>query len=98
MVLLLAVAVLRKAGRLKEFHVLSQAHTQEISEARIFENPLVPVGADPEVHENASLAAALQGYAKRSGPDDFSSLIDFIDAPPADRAWSGPVVFRMNEL
>src|SRR5260221_403194 len=48
--------------------------TQELFRARIFEEPLVPVGGEPTVAENADLAAALLGYSKRSGPDDFSSL------------------------
>src|SRR6185503_6171665 len=44
--------------------------TQEIFRARVFEEPLVPIGGDPTAEENAALAAALLGYAKRSGPDD----------------------------
>lgn len=55
---------------------------QDIFRARIFEEPLVPVGADPTPAENAALAAALLGYSKRSGPDDFSSLTGFLDAYP----------------
>ena len=55
---------------------------QDIFLIRLFEEPLVPVGADPTPAETAALANALQGYAKRSGPDDFSSLTDFIDAYP----------------
>jgi hypothetical protein len=51
---------------------------QDIFQIRIFEEPLVPVGADPTPAENAALAAALQGYSKRSSPDDFSSLTGFI--------------------
>jgi hypothetical protein len=56
--------------------------TQDIFLARLFEEPLVPVGADPTPAETAALAAALQGYAKRSSPDDFSSLTDFIEIYP----------------
>ena len=55
---------------------------QDILLARLFEEPLVPVGADPTPAETAALANALQGYAKRSGPDDFSSLTGFLDAYP----------------
>jgi hypothetical protein len=47
---------------------------QDIFLARPFEEPLVPIGADPTPAENAALAAALLDCAKRSGPDDFSSL------------------------
>jgi YD repeat-containing protein len=43
---------------------------------------LVPIGADPTPGETAALAAALEGYAKRSSPDDFSSLTGFLEAYP----------------
>lgn len=56
--------------------------TQEISRARVFEEPLVPVGGEPTPAENADLAAALLGYAKRSGPDDFTSLTGFLRQHP----------------
>jgi RHS repeat-associated protein len=60
--------------------------TQEISRARVFEEPLVPIGGQPSTEENAALAAALLGYAKRSGPDDFSSLTAFLEKHPKS-AW-----------
>src|SRR5271165_2009716 len=50
----------------------------EIFRARVFEEPLVPVGKAPGVEENRALAAALVGYSKRSGPDDFSALTGFL--------------------
>src|SRR5260370_11313618 len=69
--------------------------SQEISQARIFENPLVPIGADTKAHENASLAAALLGYAKRSGPDDFSSLTGFLDAHPKS-PWNASLLTNLG--
>jgi hypothetical protein len=36
----------------------------------------------PTPGENAALVAALEGYAKRSGPDDFSSVADFLGTHP----------------
>ena len=56
--------------------------TQEIYRARVFEEPLVPIGGEPTADENAALAAALLGYAKRSGPDDFASLTGFLEKHP----------------
>jgi RHS repeat-associated protein len=53
--------------------------THEIFRARVFEEPLVPIGGEPSAEENAALAAALLGYAKRSGPDDFASLTGFLE-------------------
>jgi RHS repeat-associated protein len=55
----------------------------EICRARVFEEPLVPIGGEPTAAENAALAAALLGYARRSGPDDFSSLTGFLESHPA---------------
>lgn len=54
----------------------------EILRARIFEEPLVPVGGEPSAAENAALVAALLGYTQRSGPDDFSSLTGFLREHP----------------
>src|ERR1041385_836555 len=56
--------------------------TQEIFRAWVFEEPLVPIGGEPNAEENAALAAALIGYAKRSGPDDFSGLTEFLESQP----------------
>src|SRR5262245_53355734 len=55
---------------------------EEIFRARVFEEPLVPIGGEPSAEENAALAAALIGYSKRSGPDDFASLTGFLEAHP----------------
>src|SRR5437868_4295328 len=38
--------------------------TQEIFHARVFEEPLVPIGGEPGADQNAALAAALLGYAR----------------------------------
>ena len=56
--------------------------SEDIFYARLFEEPLVPIGADPTSAENAALARALTAYAKRSGPDDFSSLTGFLEMYP----------------
>lgn len=52
---------------------------EEIFRAQVFEEPLVPVGGEPNRAENAALAQALRGYASRSSPDDFSSLTEFLE-------------------
>src|SRR5437899_2204170 len=56
--------------------------SDDLFRARLFEEPLVPIGAEPTAAENAALATALLGYAKRSSPDDFSSLNDFLESHP----------------
>src|ERR1035441_5595663 len=55
---------------------------EDIFRARVFEEPLVPVGGEPSSAENAALAVALLGYGKRSGPDDFSGLTGFLEEHP----------------
>src|SRR5829696_8762934 len=52
---------------------------QEIARARVFQEPLVPIGGEPNTEENAALADALLAYAKRSGPDDFANLTRFLE-------------------
>jgi len=56
--------------------------TQEIFRARVFEEPLVPIGGEPTADENASMATALRGYSKRTSQDDFSSLTGFLAKHP----------------
>lgn len=63
-----------------EFSALPTTH--EITSARVFEESLVPIGVEPSADENAALAAALLEYAKRSSPDDFSSLATFLEKHP----------------
>ncbi|HEV8541470.1 MAG TPA: RHS repeat protein, partial [Verrucomicrobiae bacterium] len=55
---------------------------EEIFQAHVFPEPLVVVGRKPTRDENSALAAALIGYSKRSGPDDFSALTDFLKRYP----------------
>jgi RHS repeat-associated protein len=56
--------------------------TEELFRAHAFQEPLVVVGGEPTAAENAALAAALLDYSKRSGPDDFSALTDFLEGHP----------------
>lgn len=46
--------------------------------ARIFEEPLVPMGPQPTAKENAAFAAALVDYAECDGPDEFPGLTAFL--------------------
>jgi RHS repeat-associated protein len=55
---------------------------EELFRARVFEEPLVPVGCKPMETENAALAAALVGYSQRNGPDDFASITGFLEVHP----------------
>lgn len=55
---------------------------EDFFRARVFEEPLVPIGGEPSDAENAELAAALLGYSKRNGPDDFASLTSYLEKHP----------------
>src|SRR5437016_4591051 len=68
---------------------------QDIFLSRLFEEPLVPIGADPTPAENAALAAALLDYSKRSGPDDFSSLTDFLESYPTS-PWNAALLTNLG--
>ncbi|PYI84929.1 MAG: hypothetical protein DME26_12305 [Verrucomicrobia bacterium] len=55
---------------------------QDLFRARVFEEPLVPVGGEPSQAENDDLAIALLGYSKRNTPDEFSILTHFLERHP----------------
>lgn len=60
----------------------AQPTVQEIMQARVFEEPLVPIGGEPVPDENSALATALLGYSNRSDLDDFYSLTGFLEKHP----------------
>lgn len=60
--------------------------TQDLVQARVFDEPLIPLG-EPAAGENGALASALRAFALRTVRDDFSSLTEFLGAHPAS-AWS----------
>lgn len=68
---------------------------QDIFLSRLFEEPLVPVGADPTPTETAALATALSDYAVKADPDDFSSLTGFIDAYPTSH-WNAALLTNLG--
>jgi RHS repeat-associated protein len=68
---------------------------QDITYTRLFEEPLVPIGAEPGPAENAALVAALLAYANRSSPDDVSSLTGFLDAHPRS-AWNAALLTNLG--
>lgn len=79
----------------KSLHPPLNITTQDISRARVFEEPLVPMGTDPTPTENAALAAALHGYARRAGPDDFFSLTGFLADYPHS-AWNAALLTNLG--
>jgi RHS repeat-associated protein len=59
----------------------------DISQKRIFGEPLIAMATRPSARENAALTDALTEYAHRLRPDDFSSLVSFLATFP-NCAWS----------
>lgn len=58
---------------------------------RVFEEPLVPIGAAPSGQENAASSAAVAAYGHRDAPDDFSALTDYLETHP-DSAWNAAIL------
>jgi RHS repeat-associated protein len=59
---------------------------QEISRARVFEEPLFPIGGKTTSEENQLLAKALTVYLKAGRPSDVRPLTDFLETFPQS-AW-----------
>jgi hypothetical protein len=77
------------------FHFSPEPTVSEISKARVFDEPLIPVGGLPESSDNKALAAALTAYSCRTKQDDFSSLSGFLTRFP-DSAWSASLLLHLG--
>jgi hypothetical protein len=75
------------AGAQGPLHFPANADKAEIFNARVFDEPLIPIGGEPGAAETKALADALTGYCRRTNLDDFSSLTTFLTSCP-DSAWS----------
>jgi hypothetical protein len=64
---------------------------QDIFNIHMFEEPLVPIGANPTPAENAALVAAINDYSRRAGLQDFSSLTGFLEAYPKS-SWNAALL------
>ena len=67
----------------------------EISNARVFDEPLLCIGGEPSVEENKALADALVDYSYRTNRDDFSSLTGFLARFP-ESAWTGSLLLHLG--
>jgi Peptidase C39 family len=76
-------------------HNKLQTTPQEIFLFRLFEEPLVPISAEPTLSENAALANALSVYSQCSGSDDFSSLTNFLEAYPTS-PWNAALLTNLG--
>jgi RHS repeat-associated protein len=60
----------------------SKPNDAEISRARVFEEPLVPMGGRASVGENKALAQALMAYLKRGDNEDTTAITGFLKQHP----------------
>jgi RHS repeat-associated protein len=77
-------------------HFSARPSELEIFNARVFDEPLVPMGGPPDAGENKALAEALVRYATRTNVDDFSSLADFLTAFP-DSKWQASLWLHLGK-
>jgi RHS repeat-associated protein len=83
-------------GPIPQIPVFSEKPTtEEILNARIFEEPLIPVWGEPSPEENEALAKALLAFSHRTKADDFSALTAFLDSPLCFR-WSPSLLFSLG--
>jgi RHS repeat-associated protein len=71
-----------------------QPTREELFRARVFEEPLVPLGADAPA-ENAALAEALSAHLQRKKLDDFSALEAFLASHPHS-AWRASLLLNLG--
>ncbi len=67
----------------------------EIMHARVFEEPLVPMGAPTNNEENRALVAALLAYLKNGNSENLSSLEMFVENHPQS-AWRVSLLTNMG--
>ena len=72
-----------------------QPTVPEISDARVFDEPLLPMGVEPGEEENKALADALANYSYRTNLDDFSSLTGFLSRF-RESTWSGSLLLHLG--
>jgi RHS repeat-associated protein len=76
-------------------HFSSQPDKAEIFNARVFDEPLLPIGGEPSAEENKALANALSTYAARTNFDDPSSFNNFLERFP-NSTWSGSLLLHLG--
>ena len=76
-------------------HFTGQPTDAEIVRARVFDEPLAPGTGKVIKGENKALAHALESYADRKTPDDFSSLTGFLEEYPGSR-WCASLLLHLG--
>jgi tetratricopeptide (TPR) repeat protein len=76
-------------------HFSQQPTELEVFNARVFDEPLIPLGGKPKPEDTQALADDLTQYANRSSPDDFSSLTSFLAHFP-NSVWSPSLLLHLG--
>jgi tetratricopeptide (TPR) repeat protein len=61
---------------------LTSASAPTVTSIHAFEEPLVAIGGDKSVNQDAALIAALQAYQHRKSYEDVSAITTYLDANP----------------
>ena len=69
---------------------------QEIFRARVFAEPLLPIGVSSGV-ENKALAKALLAFLHRASNDDVSALLAFLEEHPQS-VWKGSLLLSLGQV
>jgi YD repeat-containing protein len=82
-------------GATNPLHFSKEPTESEIFNARVFDEPLVPVGGEPQAEDTLALADALTVYSSRTNLDDFSSLTGFLSRFPQS-AWNPSLLLHLG--
>ena len=78
-----------------KFLLSSDPSDFELSNARVFREPLVPMHSSKVVGENGAIAKALLAYKSKTDPDDVSDLTGFLAAFPKSR-WRPSLEYNLG--
>ena len=76
-------------------HFSTEPTVAEIFDARVFDEPLIPMGIEPTAEENSAIADALVRYSNRTSLDDFSGLTGFLADFPRS-PWAGSLLLHLG--
>jgi len=88
----------RKVSPVKTALNLSANPTDlEISTARVFQEPLIPMSGDVQSGENADLAKAIKAFKAKPDTEDLSPFAMFLDAHPQSR-WAPSLKLSLGQI
>lgn len=73
----------------------AEPKTHEIASARVFSEPLVSTGGEPDAAENQAIGRVLLRHARHIDADDVMHLTEFLAAHPRGK-WSASVLYNLG--